>query len=80
MDVSQCQLRERPVRAKQPWQQDSSSDHQQHLLMERNLGLDQVRGVLGSCGDSVLSTYEGRQPGELHPKDCQSEYSRAKWH
>ena len=55
-------------------------DHQQHLLTERNLGLDQGRGVLGSCGNSVLSTYEGRWPGALHPSDCQSEYSKAKWH
>ena len=35
VDVSQCQLLGRPVRAKQCLWQDSSSDHQQHLLAER---------------------------------------------
>ena len=68
MDVSQCQLLRRLVRAKQHLRQDSSSDHQQHLLAERIsgtlLGLDQGRGVLGSCRENVLITYEGRWPGD----------------
>ena len=71
MDVSQCQLLGRPVRAKQHLRQDSSLDHQQHLLTERIsgtlLGLDQGRGVLGSCREIVLITYEGRQPGDTAP-------------
>ena len=46
----------------------------------KDLGLDQCRGAFCSCGNSVLITYEGRRPGQLHPKDRQSKYSRAKWH
>ena len=38
MDVSKCQLlEEKAGEGKQPRQQDSSSDHQQHLLKERAL-------------------------------------------
>ena len=68
MDVSQYQLLGRLVREKQCLWQDSSSDHQQHLLKERIsgnlLGLTQGRGALGTCREIVLITYEGRQPGD----------------
>ena len=46
----------------------------------KGLGPKQCTGVFGSCGKIVLITYEGRQPGQLHPRDHQREYSRSKWH
>ena len=54
--------KKRPVRAKQPRQQDSSSDHQQQPMQGKGLGPDQRGGVLDSCGRIVLITYgEGGQ-------------------
>ena len=81
MDVSQCQLLEEKAgegkaakAAKLLFRPPAAN------VQGKGLGLDQCRGVFGSCGNIVLITYEGRQPGQLHPKDHQSEYSRAKWH
>ena len=70
----------RPVRAKQPRQQDIFFGPPAAPVQGKGLGPDQRGGVLDSCGRIVLITYEGRRPGQLHPKDCHSKYSRAKWH
>ena len=81
MDVSQCQLLEETA-------SEGKVAKAARLLFGppaapargKGLGLDQCRGVLGSCSKIVLITYKGRQPGQLHPRDHQSKYSRAKWH
>ena len=81
MDVSQCQLLEEMA-------SEGKAAKAARLLFGppaapaqgKGLGPDQCRGVLGSCGKIVLITYGGRQPGQLHPRDSQSKYSRAKWH
>ena len=81
MDVSQCQLLEEK-------DSEGKAAKAARLLFGppaapaqgKGLGPDQCRGAFGSCGNIVLITYEGRQPGQLHPKDLQSEYGRAKWH
>ena len=81
MDVSQCQLLEKMAG-------EGKAAKAARLLFGppavpaqgKGLGPDQCRGAFGSCSNSVLITYEGRQPGQLHPRDHQSEYSRAKWH
>ena len=81
MEVSQCQLLEETAG-------EGKAAKTARLLFGppaapaqgNGLGLDQCRGAFGSCSKIVLITYEGRQPGQLHPRDCQSEYSRAKWH
>ena len=81
MDVSQCQLLEETA-------SEGKAAKAAGLLLVppaapaqgKGLGLDQCRGALGSCSKIVLITYEGRGPGQLHPRDHQSKYSRAKWH
>ena len=81
MDVSQCQLLEETA-------SEGKAAKAARLLFGppaapacgKGLGPDQCRGALGSCGKIVLINYEGRQPGQLHPRDHQSKYSRAKWH
>ena len=81
MDVSQCQLLEKMAgegkaakAARLLFRPPAAPAHR------KGLGLDQCRGAFGSCGKIVLITYEGRRPGQLHPRDRHSEYSRAKWH
>ena len=79
MDVSQCQLLEETTG-------EGKAAKAARLLFRpptaptrgKGLGPDQCRGALGSCGKIVLITYKGRWPGQLHPRDRQSEYSRAK--
>ena len=81
MDVSQCQLLEEKTG-------EGKAAEAARLLFRppaaraqgKGLGLDQCTGAFGSCGNIVLITYQGRRPGQLHPRDHQSEYSRAKWH
>ena len=81
MDVSQCQLLEKKA-------SEGKAAKAARLLFGplaapaqgKGLGLDQCREAFGSCSKIVLITYKGRQPGQLHPRDRQSEYSRAKWH
>ena len=81
MDVSQCQLLEKKVG-------EGKAAKAARILFGppaapaqgKGLGPDQCRGAFGSCGNSVFITYKERGPGQLHPRDCQSEYSRAKWH
>ena len=81
MDVSQCQLLEekagegKAAKAARLFFRPPAAPAQ-----GKGLGPDQRGGALDSCGRIVLITYEGRQPGQLHPKDRHSEYSRAKWH
>ena len=81
MDVSQCQLLEKTAG-------EGKAAKAARLLFGppaapaqgKVLGPDQCRGAFGLCSKIVLITYEGRRPGKLHPRDHQSEYSRAKWH
>ena len=81
MDVSQCQLLEEKAG-------EGKAAKAARLLFRppaapaqgKGLGLDQCRGAFGSCSNIVLITYKGRWPGQLHPRDHQNEYSRAKWH
>ena len=81
MDVSQCQLLEEKAG-------EGKAAKAARLLFRppaapaqgKGLGPDQCRGAFGSCSNIVLITYKGRRPGQLHPRDCQSKYSRAKWH
>ena len=61
MDVSQCQLQGRPVRTSNPFGPPAAP-----ACGKGPRKPDQGRGVLDSCRHSVLSTYEGRQPGKLH--------------
>ena len=73
MDVSQCQLLEKKA-------SEGKAAKAARILFGppaaptqgKGLGPDQCRGALGSCGNSVLITFEGRQPGQLHPRDHQS--------
>ena len=81
MDVSQCQLLEETA-------SEGKAAKAARLLFGppaapaqgKGLGPNQCRGAFGSYGKILFITYEGRQPGQLHPRDHQSEYSRAKWH
>ena len=56
--------RKRPVRAKQPRQQDSSSDHQAAPAQGKGLGLDQSRGVLGLAHAARLCSSPTREGGQ----------------
>ena len=81
VDVSQCQLLEKKAG-------EGKVAKAARLLFGplavpaqgKGLGPDQCRGAFSSCSNIVLITYEGRQSGQLHPRDHQSKYSRAKWH
>ena len=69
MDVSQCQLLETTA-------SEGKTAKAARLLFRppaapvqgKGLGPDQCRGAFGSCRHSVLITYEGRRPGQLHPR------------
>ena len=81
MDVSQCQLlEEKAGEGKAAKAARLFFGPPAAPVQGKGLGPDQHGGTLDSCGRIVLITYEGRRPGQLHPKDCHSEYSRAKWH
>ena len=92
MDVSQCQLlEERAGEGKAAKAAGLLFGPPAAPVQGKGLGPDQRGGALGSCGRIVLITYGeggqdcahhlwGRRPGQLHPRDRHSEYSRAKWH
>ena len=81
MDVSQCQLlEEKAGEGKAAKAARLFFGPPAAPVQGKGLGPDQCGGALDSCGRIVLITYEGRWPGQLHPKDRHSEYSRAKWH
>ena len=83
MDVSQCQLlEEKAVEGKAAKAARLLFRPPAAPMQGKGLGPDQCGGALGSCGRIVLITYGegGRRPGQLHPRDRHSEYSRTKSH
>ena len=80
MDVSQCQLLEEKAG------EGKAAKAGRHLfgppaapVQGKNLGSDQP-GSAWFMRQQCAHHLRGRRPGQLHPKDRHSEYSRAKWH
>ena len=69
MDVSQCQLlEEKAGKGKAAKAARLLFGPPAAPAQGKDLGPDQCRGAFGSCSNIVLITYEGRQPGQLHPR------------
>ena len=79
MDVSQCQLLEEKA-------SEGKAAKAARLLFGPPAAPVQGKGLGPAWGSAWLMQKDcahhlwGRQPGQLHPRDHHSEYSRAKWH
>ena len=81
VDVSQCQLlEEKAGEGKAAKAARLFFGPPAAPVQGKGLGPDQLGGALGLMRQDCAHHLRGRRPGQLHPKDHHSEYSRAKWH